>query len=332
MELGQKFHRNRILSLLTKLRVRGSQKIFARLTPWAVRFFRMLEKPLGPPFVLIVAGCITATQVLLRSDEWRYFGRLYARLPVRLRSRASARRAYWRMLWLWYSGICVAFLQDRVGDRRWARRLSVRGIDPASLREPDQPVIFAFLHVGVAMTGTPWLRSFGIPVTSYIAANLPFMSEDFLRISARGDARYNVRATPLSIAGKGRRPWLVLSRALKNGAVLAMALDSSIDNPQLKVPAAGGLITLQDGPIRLAMSRKALLIPTSFIEEGPLRYAIVFGQPVAAPVMESGDIQAAASHIINELMPIVENNPGCMTWTTMEALCPEAKARRRLWP
>jgi len=318
--------------LLTKIRARGPRKISAKLTPAAVRLFRFTEKILGVPFVLTVAWGITAANTLLRADEWTRFRRLYDRLPARLRTGASARRTYWRMLWSWHSGLCLSFLYDRLGEPRWARRITVRGPFHPAHHDPKQPVILTYLHAGASMTAIPWMRSLGFPATCYIVANHPFMIGAFAPIQQQGDARYGLTNIPLAVVGTGPRQLRQLSTTLKAGGMIAIAFDSGLSPAQLRVPAAGGSIALHDGAIRLAMARKALLVPGILIEEAPFRFAFIFGRPVPTSLLESGDIHGAACHLANELMPVIEAHPGCLTWTTMDAVCGGKTTERRSWP
>ena len=300
--------------------------------PAAVRLFRLGEAWLGVPFVVAVAWGVTVASTLRRADEWVRFRRLRARLPPRLRTHRSSLLYYGRMLFSWHAGHCLSLLYDRLGDPRWARRIVFRGDDPLAGRGHDQPVILTFLHVAGTLGLMPLVRSKGYPLIGFVAAEMPFMRKDLERLVRQGDARYQLTGIPVAVVGRGRWQVLRISRALKSHGIVFMSMDGFEGPPQFKVPAAGGEIGLHDGAIRLAIAHGALLVPFTVRDSGVLRYELVCGRPVPQSILEAGDIEAAARHLVDEIVPLVEGRLGGLTWTAMEAFCDGVRCDRRIWP
>jgi hypothetical protein len=303
-----------------------------RAVPAKVQLFRLGEAWLGVPFVVAVAWSLTVATTLRRVDEWDRFRQLRARLPHRLRTHRSSLLYYGRMLFSWHAGHCLSLLYDRLGDPRWARRIVFRGHDPLAGRGRDQPVILAFLHVGATLGSIPLMRSKGYPFIGFVAAEMPFMRKCLEHIVKRGDDHYHLTGIPVAVVGRGRSQVLGISRALKAHGIVAMSMDGFEGPPQFKLPAGGGEIGLHNGAIRLAIAHGALLVPFTVRDSGLLRYEMVCGRPVPQSVLEAGDIEAAARHLVDEIVPLVEGRLGGLHWTAMEAFCDGVRCDRRIWP
>lgn len=297
-----------------------------------IRAFRFAELVLGVSFVRITAWTLAMVDSLLRADEWAYFCRLHSRLPGVFRNGASASRMYRQMMSSWHAGILVSFLYDRLRCKRWASRVAFLGFDPMAVRKEKQPILFTFLHAGPYISCLAWGRSAGLPLASYIAVRPTFLREGYGPFLDRGNALYGLSHVPMAYFSGARKELLALSRGMKNGAVISMPLDGGPGNPNLSVHTSGGTLELYDGPIRLAIAHNALLVPLAVIEEKPLRYKIYFCNPAPEELVQAGDIQAIANHLIGEIMPMLEKNPSALTWTILEAFSRDAMRWRRRWP
>src|SRR5205814_3663692 len=72
---------------------------------------------------------------------------------------------------------------------------------------------------------------------------------------------------------------------------------------------AGGRLNMSVGGFRIARHTGAAVIPVVVTDDGRWRFRVHVGEPVPDVLIESGDDQAAASHVARELMPIAARKP-----------------------
>ena len=300
-------------------------------------FFNSLElgdQMIGPAAVYALIQPWIWLDLAKREREYPDFLQHRNTMPKEFWKGLGPRRHHYKMVRDWYEGGALILLYHRLGLPHWQRRIRVSGELPQAHPEwGKRPVIFTFLHTGPFALLVFWLRSQAV-LASTLVGGLPFVvnNDHFRRIIHRGDSRHGVEGVPLVIQRFGGRLREV-HRFLTPGHSLLVALDGGRRHDEVDRYHAGEFpIMLRRGAARLAVQTNAIVIPISIRRTALLRFEIHFGNPVPDELIKGKDFAAINQHLVAELWGDIQNHPGELNWTTLEALAPAFNASRASWP
>jgi lauroyl/myristoyl acyltransferase len=288
-----------------------------RLGPWAVPFASL-------PWTLC--------EVARRLGDYAYFRKLRAALPADLRRGCGPLRHFLRMIVHWQGSICARLLCDALGEPRYRARLRIEGTPPDRIAGwGERPFVFAFLHTGGFGMFRIWMRSWGYPVASFAAGSpVPMTRPVFRRAADAADRAAGVGDCPSTFSASDLR---AMFRFLQPGRALAVALDGiAAGGPLSPVPVPGGTLHAKDGAVRFAAKTSAVLVPVCVRQEGFLRFAARFGEPVPEEFVRDGDPARANAELLRQLWAWVREDPCSITWSTLESLSPGDRGPRCGWP
>jgi hypothetical protein len=268
---------------------------------------------------------------LERLKDYAQFRRLRAALPASFWKGLPALHHFVRMFCVWTTSLTVTLFYDRLNTPAWQKRITIRGTPPQSLPEWEtRPVVIAFLHTGGFPILRYWLRAQRISAASYLGT-LPRSFRHGGKFRDEADRVYGLSEVPhIFSGGKSLKEAL---RFLKPGCALMVALEErDFQEPHGSYSINGVSIGLNDVALRIARLAEAILIPAAVQATGPFQFEIKFGRPVPTNLMEEDAMTASNFHLLQELWPDLQQDPSAMTWTTLEALSPELRRPRGMWP
>lgn len=234
--------------------------------------------------------------------------------PNRLRYGFSQNLAltHSRFVYLW---------AERLTQTRWLKNCHFRGrVDLVTFRQSARPIIFVTLHFGPIQVLPVWLRAEGIPVTMLVGP-----AEPRQRLRARFAERSAPADVPLllPVSDIGR-----IRCFLRPHRRLLISMDVN-RGKQVVVRHSGYSFRLTTGALRMAAVSGADVVPCLItFEKGAWNVGVHFGSPVPREYLgRQPDIDAAASHLIGEFLPVVTSYPHlmsprflrCMTSSDVEA-------------
>lgn len=297
-----------------------------------IRVVRWTDHRLGAGGLFWVLIPWTAWEVLRRRKDFRYFAELRGRLPAAFWQGTRPLPHFLRMISRWQGSLCICLLYDRLRLDRWSRRCRIEGTPPHLLPDwPRKPVVLAFLHTEGFATLRYWLRAHGIPTATLVGGAPPPLDQaTFHQIRARADSAYGFEHDPHTYTPKQLK---LMIQALKPGHVLAIALDGiATAGPLVEHPLEGRVIRLKDGAFRVAARASALLQPVSVVQTGFLSFTLRFGEPVPESWLSDPGPRRTHDHLLGQLWEVARQDPGSLTWSTLESLAAGENRTRVGWP
>jgi lauroyl/myristoyl acyltransferase len=196
---------------------------------------------------------------------------------------------------------------DRLHQKRWLKHCHFRGhYDLQAFRESPRPIIFVTLHFGPLQVLPVWLRAQNIPVTMLVGPAEPRqrLRQRFSRMSEPANIPLLLPVGEIchirSFLGPHRR--LLISMDVNRGK-------------QVVVEHSGYSFRLASGALRMAAVSGADVVPCLItFEKGAWNIGVHFGAPVPREYLgRTPDIEAAASHLIGEFLPVVTSYPHLMS-------------------
>ncbi len=163
---------------------------------------------------------------------------------------------------------------DRLADEKWRGRCRIDGLEHwHAAQAAGRPVVLAFFHFGPIFLMGYWLRAFGLPVAAFSGG------KNFLRgrLAKLKDAHSPVAGVPNFFYMDELRQSLVF---LDKGNALLIAIDSPAEKNVIISAVDGWNFEMPTGPIRMAVRRRAVLIPFSLVDEGGWNFRLQLHQPV----------------------------------------------------
>ncbi|MEO6871340.1 MAG: hypothetical protein ABI233_03865 [Chthoniobacterales bacterium] len=283
----------------------------------SVRFIRLLESLLPPPVFSLIVWPAAAVWAALEFGKDRKALTAWSRFPPQWRPRRfiyifrqTIGFAHARLTYLW---------PDRLTQPRWLERCRLEAnYDLQKLLRADRPIIFVSLHFGSFRTLPYWLRAHGIPVTTLVGRPVSPQSAWIDRHSAPADV-------PVLMWVNEMRE---IRRSLTGDRRLLILVDVG-RGKLVPVPFDNQTFWMATGAVRMAASAGALLVPCLNVEiKGMWSFVIHFGAPVPDEYLQgTPNLQAAASHIFHEMLPVLEKYPAqcryrmlnCITSSATEA-------------
>jgi lauroyl/myristoyl acyltransferase len=319
---------------LPTLRGRGYRvRLVYHVMAFFFRVFHATEMVLGPRVCELWALPFAWMDNHRRRKDYPQFLRLREALPAEFWKGLTPLRHHRDMIWNWEITGGAIFHYHRLGLPYWQKRFHVRGTPPWELPEwGARPVVLAFLHTGAFALIPFWVRSRGIPA-AFVLGGLPYMlnNEAFKNMRRAGDYRYGVEDVPLTFPrrGPGLRDAI---RFLAPGRVLAMALDGGRMSAEFDAYDAGGFsFYAKQGASRIAAQTDSILMPVAIRCRDGVEFDVRFGRSVPNELLQKHDYAAATQHLITELWTDLRENPGEISWTTLEGISPDLKVQRTGW-
>lgn len=290
-----------------------------------------IERVAGASVVPWLMMPLAGVDMLKRRRDFSQFVRLRNALPPTFWEGVEPRGHYWKVSRDWNEGLGTMLFYHRLGLPQWQRRFRVTGTPPHQLPEwGEKPVVVAFLHTGQFGLLRYWLRAQGVAAASLIAG-LPHFADVHQRSLDIGDRLYGLVDVPHTFYAS--RELRDAVRFLAPGRALTVALDGAGSDHRSNHHSAGEFpIEVREGACRIGAQTNAIVLPASVRRTAPCQYEIRFGRPVPGELIEKHDFAAATQFIISELWQDLKKDPGELNWTTLEALAPGKKAKRRWWP
>lgn len=289
---------------------------------------RLAERIFGPSVVSCLVIFQTCFVCLRRSGDYGQMRKLRAALPSSWQKSTSGPVHFISMFYTWLISLAVSIFYDRLTSPRWRKRMVCTGdFSPATAR--SQPVIIVFLHAGAFPILRYWLRAQGLPAALYHVASTR-LSRFTQKIRDRGDRAYGLQDIPHVFLRSGSLRSAV--RFLKPGRLLLIALEErNFTKAQKAYPFGEAHICLNDLAFRLALLTDAVLLPVTVKLKGFCRFEIDFKEPVPSALINEG-LDATNLYLARQFWPDIEENPRSMTWSTLEAIAPQAIGPRGLTP
>lgn len=265
----------------------------------SVRLIRFLERVMPISVFSLITWPAAALWAVLEFKTGRRALGSWSRFPPQWRPRRivyifsqTIGFAHARLIYLW---------PDRLTRPRWLDRCRLEAdYDLQNLLTGDRPIVFVSLHFGPFRTLPYWLRAHGIPSTTLVGSPVSPQSAWIDRHSAPADV-------PVLM-------WINEMRAIRrslDGARRLLILMDVGRGKLVPVPFENHFFWMATGAIRLAASAGALLVPCLIVEKkGIWNFVVHFGSPVPDEHLQgTPNLEAAASHIFHEMLPVVEKFP-----------------------
>jgi lauroyl/myristoyl acyltransferase len=213
-------------------------------------------------------------------------------------------------------GVFVTFWPDRLTHPRWRSRCRLEGQwDLVNAGGKTRPVIFVSLHFGPFVALPYLLRSQGIAVA--------------IVTSEPGGWRSDMRNYKRSLSPPLQKPFSFSLNQIRQargflqpGNHLLLMLDSARGR-QIRLPFSHGIFRMATGPIRLAASSGALLVPILATEPRPWEFVIRCGSPVPEHLLAAdGDPKLIADFLLKEFFVTVSRHPEQCSSILLNALEP----------
>ncbi len=297
-----------------------------------IHVVRWAERRLGAASLFPMLLPWTMWEILRRRKDFRYFARLRERLPSSFWQETRPLPHFLRMIIHWQGSLCACLLYDRFRTPGLDRRFRIEGTPPDQLPEWGQrPVVLAFLHLDGFPTIRYWLRARGIPATTLVGGAPPLLldQETFHRVRIEADSVYGLdhphAFTPNQLKA--------VIQALTPGHALVIALDGiATAGPLVEHPLEGRTIRLKDGAFRIAARSSAVLQPVAVTQTGFLSFTLRFGEPVPDAWMADAEPTRVHDHLLAQLWEPARQDPGSLTWSTLESMAPGENQPRVAWP
>jgi lauroyl/myristoyl acyltransferase len=209
----------------------------------------------------------------------------------------------------------AGFWIDRLAAPEWSGRYDVSEIERLRSELAGRPLILVSFHYGALVMVPPVLTQYGVPTA--------------LAVSREGWPLSRLRQWRLDLARIDDTPTVVpaearaMLRFLRPGRCLIVAVDYPTAE-RAAVPYNGSLVRLSTPPLRLARAARAVVVPMLALHQGPWRMSMRLGRPVPDELIARADYDAAAAHIVSELLPLAAAAPRQALPTLVEAFEPEA--------
>ena len=174
-------------------------------------------------------------------------------------------------------------------------------------------------HSGPVAIPPYWLRAHGIVQTSVRAPaiddSLKALTIYQFSLSPPADAPVFFSTSKI-----GSRPLSSIRKILCPSQRLGMLLDRG---KQFYVPFENRMFRMATGPMRLAQTLNAELIPVLIVETSTWKYTIHFGTPVPQQYLgTSSDMQAIGTHLLEEFSKVIARYPEQCTMRLLRAMFP----------
>lgn len=205
----------------------------------------------------------------------------------------------------------VGFWADRTTSSQWAARYDLSELERIRPILDDRPVLLVSLHYGALVMVPSLLCMHGVPAALAVGPDnwpLSRLRQWRLDLAKVGDAPTAVPAQALPMLRFLRKP----------NRCLLVAVD--VPAPEAShIEFQGGLMRVATPPFRLARMTGARVVPVLAIHEGAWRIRVRFGEPVPDDLIASESYDAAAAHIVDQLMPLAAAAPGQALPSLVEA-------------
>ncbi len=264
---------------------------------------RFCEWLLRPGLLRMTAWPVAA---ILSTAEWRQRKQLekaFQRTGIAGFPILSLRRAIWRQRVRHHLYRIILFFPDRLSKPRWQKRFRVTGREHLSLPlGRKEPILIACFHFGALMLLRYWLRAAGIPAATLMGNSIAKRT----RSKQRKDRISGDLEIPHTFAVDQLKQ---ANRYLELGNCLMVALDHP-SGRQVRTEHGDTIFQMATGAIRMAARSRAKLVPCTIVEESAWCFFIEIGQPVPEQVLQSSElVRAASSHLLEEMMRVVERHP-----------------------
>ncbi len=198
--------------------------------------------------------------------------------------------------------------------KRWLKHCRLRGqVDLDKFRHSPRPIIFVTLHFGPLQVLPVWLRAHGIPVTMLVGPAEPrqCLRERFSKRVVGAEIPLLLPVTEI-----GRVPEFI-----KPHRRLGVSIDVE-RGKQVVVRQGNYSFRLATGALRLAALSGGEVIPCLItFERGAWNVGLHFGAPVPEEYLgPTPDLNAAASHIMGEFLPIITSHPHLISPRLLKAM------------
>jgi len=264
-------------------------------------FWRGLERCLG----VVVLNAVARTYYLCRAT----FNELFKKAPLArvepewLRTDGSLRSRIRRRRQKYHNYLLQCF-PDRLGRPEWRSCCRLEGLEHLrAARQAGRPVVLAFFHFGPIYIMRQWVRAHGFPAAVFVAGELEARNRLL---------RFRDRLTPFPEVPVifYPRELRALTKFLAGGNILLIAVDMPVGRQTTAETDDGWELNMNSGAARLANRAGADLIPVSIVTEGPWRFRMKFGQPIAGKEIPTGDDQTAANNrLLQAVLPDFKSYP-----------------------
>ncbi|HUP82886.1 MAG TPA: hypothetical protein VM284_01715 [Candidatus Limnocylindria bacterium] len=183
----------------------------------------------------------------------------------------------------------------------WSGRLRVDDPEVVDRLLAQQPVVLATLHTGWQFSSTSWLLNRGVEIGSVVAGAVAWQRAVALR-----DSDYWTRYAGVHIFPHGDARSMV--RFLTPGRAFLIQVDYG-QGQVIEIPWGGRIWPMATGAFRLARLANAAVVPLVALDDGLWRSRVHVGAPVPQELIMAGDDFASATHVLNELMPLIAQVP-----------------------
>jgi hypothetical protein len=254
-------------------------------------------------------------EALAIRSAWRNRERVPAsRLPLPAGSNPPSLFRRWRHFRRQQSHWWLLGWIDRLHAPRWQRRLAVHDLEKLTSVMAERPVIVCSLHTTSVLTLAAWLRSLGIPAT-----HVP-MDMTWFTNPARLRKQAVAQRMGMAFTLRPDRPRAMVE-FLKPGNLLVLTADFT-GGRVTNVPWRDASVVVATGLFRLARSTGAAVVPVLILETGRWRYEVTVFDPVPQNMIDAGDTDAAARHVVDHLLPLATAQPDQAMAVLVETIRP----------
>jgi hypothetical protein len=256
-------------------------------------------------------------EALAIRSAWRNRERVPAsRLPLPADSGPPSLFRRWRHFRRQQSHWWLLGWIDRLHAPKWQRRLAVRDLDKLTSVLAQRPVIVCSLHTTSVLTLAAWLRSRGLS-TAHVPMDTTWFSSP-------------ARVRKAALAARMGQAFVIrpdqprdMVEYLKPGNILLLTADFT-GGRVTNVPWRDTSVVVATGLFRLARSTGAAVVPVLIHASGRWSYEVTVFDAVPQSLIEAGDTDAAARHVVDCLMPPAVARPDQAMAVLVETIRPIA--------
>ena len=198
---------------------------------------------------------------------------------------------------------------ERLCEPRWQARCHLFGEDVLlAARASGRPIILTSVHYGGLGEMVYWLRSKRLPLAVIVIHPKAYdeARKHYFLIADRVNGLVDV----LPLFGTDTQALFDIRDFLEKGRMLLCAIDLPYGRRTSAVQVDGIEVTIQLGVFTIAAVTNAIVIPTLFRNRPGMECDIHFRSPVPDGwVTDRKHHPQAAQHVLNELMPLIEQCP-----------------------
>jgi lauroyl/myristoyl acyltransferase len=183
----------------------------------------------------------------------------------------------------------------------WSARLTVDHPEIVERLLADKPVVLATLHTGWPFACTRWLLNQGVEIGAVVAG-----AEAWQRTLELRETDYWARHAGVHVFPHGDARAMV--RFLTPGRCFLIQVDYG-RGEVIDIEWGGRHWRLATGAFRVARLANAAVVPIVGLDDGIWRTRAHVGTPVPHELISAGNDAASATHVMNELMPLMAQVP-----------------------